>query len=65
MSAIANFPNLEAEREEQRNFLKHVVGRIDVFAVSPTGFAKSLIFQLEYSVRWNEGRIECHLRLLW
>ncbi|CAH3121705.1 unnamed protein product, partial [Porites lobata] len=30
---------------EQRNCLKHVVGRIDVFAISPTGFGKSLIFQ--------------------
>ncbi|CAH3138191.1 unnamed protein product, partial [Porites lobata] len=40
------FPNVEAKREEQRNCLKHVVGRIDVFAILPTGFGKRLIFQL-------------------
>ncbi|CAH3136159.1 unnamed protein product, partial [Porites lobata] len=40
------FPNVEAKREEQRNCLKHVVGRTDVFAISPTGFGKRLIFQL-------------------
>ena len=45
-TALRVFPNVEAKREEQRNCLKHVVGRIDVFAISPTGFGKSLIFQL-------------------
>ena len=44
-TALSDFPNVEAKREEQRNCLKHVVGRIDVFAISPTGFGKSLIFQ--------------------
>ena len=43
---LSDFPNVEAKREEQRNCLKHVVGRIDVFAISPTGFGKRLIFQL-------------------
>ena len=45
-TALKDFPNVEAKREEQRNCLKHVVGRIDVFAISPTGFGKRLIFQL-------------------
>ena len=36
---LSDFQNVEAKREEQRNCLKHVVGRIDVFAISPTGFA--------------------------
>ena len=44
--ALSDFPNVEVKREEERNCLKHVVGRIDVFAISPTGFGKSLIFQL-------------------
>ena len=43
-TALSDFP--EAKREEQRNYLKHLVGRIDVFAILPTGFGKSLIFQL-------------------
>ena len=42
-TALSHSPNVEAKREEQR---KHVVGRIDVFAISPTGFGKRLIFQL-------------------
>ena len=46
-TALSDFPNGEAKREEQRNCLKHVVGRIGVFAnFPPTGFGKILIFQL-------------------
>ena len=37
-TALSDFPNVDAKREEQRNCLKHVVGRIDVFAISPTSF---------------------------
>ena len=33
-TALRDFPNVEAKREEQRNCLKHVVGRIDVLAIS-------------------------------
>ena len=44
-TALSDFPNVEAKREGQRNCLKHVVGGIDVLAISPTGFGKSLIFQ--------------------
>ena len=29
-TAVSDFPNVEAKREEQRNSLKHLVGRIDV-----------------------------------
>ena len=43
---LSDFPNVEAKREEQRNCLKYVVGRIDVFAIFPTGFGKRPIFQL-------------------
>ena len=45
-TALSDFSNVESKREEQRNCLKHVVGRIDVFAIPPTGFGKRLIFQL-------------------
>ena len=56
-TALSDFPNVEAKREEQRNCLKQVVGRIDVFAISPTGFGKSLIFQLCPRIkRTLEGR---------
>ena len=43
-TALSKFPNVEAKREEQRNCLKHLVGRIDVCAILPTAFGKSLIF---------------------
>ena len=33
-------------KEEQRNAIKAFVDRKDVFAVLPTGFGKSLIYQL-------------------
>ena len=33
-TALSDFPSVEAKREEQRNCLKHVVGRIDVLAIS-------------------------------
>ena len=60
-TALSDFPNVEAKREEQRNCLKHVVGRIDVFAISPTGFGKSLIFQLfpriKRALEWRQDRI--------
>ena len=49
----------EAKREEQRNCLKHIVGRIDVFAT--TGFGKSLIFQLfpriKPALEWMQDRM--------
>ena len=40
-TALVDFSNVEANREEQRNDLKHLV-----FAIAPTGFGRSLIFQL-------------------
>ena len=46
-TVLSDFPNEEAKIEQQRNCLKHAVGRIDIFSnFSPTGFGKVLIFQL-------------------
>ena len=60
-TALSDFPNVEAKREEQRNCLKHVVGRIDAFAISPTGFGKRLIFQLfpqiKRALEWRQDRM--------
>ena len=44
-TALSDFSNVERKRKEKRNCLKHLVGRIGVFAILPTGFGKSL-FQL-------------------
>ena len=45
-AVLSDFANMVAKREEQRNCLKHLVDRIDVFVILLTGFGKSLIFQL-------------------
>ena len=45
-TVLSDFLNVEAIREKQRNCLTHLVDRIDVFAILPTGFGKSFIFQL-------------------
>ena len=47
-TALSDFPNVEAKRGEQRNCLKHVVGRIDVFAILPTGFPLSSLLLLRF-----------------
>ena len=39
-----DFPNVEAKSEEQRNCLKHVVGRIDVLAISHRLALKKFLF---------------------
>ena len=60
-TALGDFSNVEAKREEQRNYLKHLVGRIDVFAIWPTGFGRSLIFQLfpriNRALEWRQDRM--------
>ena len=43
-TALRDFPNVEAKREEQRNCLKHVVGRIDVFAISDRLALEKVLF---------------------
>ena len=37
-------------KEEQRNAIKAFVDRKDIFAVLPTGFSKSLMYQLAQMV---------------
>ena len=44
-TALSDFPNVEANREEQRNCFKHIVSRIDVVAISTTGFGKSFFLE--------------------
>ena len=43
-------------KEEQRNAIKAFVDRKDVFAILPTGFGKSLIYQLAPMVAKKMGR---------
>ena len=43
---VEDFPYEECLREEQKDCMKNMVNGKDVFAILPTGFGKSLIFQL-------------------
>ena len=44
--ASKKFPEIESLNELQRKALNAIMSRKDVFAILPTGFGKSLIFQL-------------------
>ena len=59
-TALSDFPNMEPKREEKRNCLKHLVGRIGVFAILPTGFGKSLFQpfpQIKRALEWRQDRM--------
>ena len=43
---LQDFPNIQALRKEQKLCLVNLACGKDVFAILPTGFGKSLIFQL-------------------
>ena len=45
-NALKDFPYVECLHEEQKVCMKNMVNGKDVFAILPTGFGKSLIFQL-------------------
>ena len=45
-SCLKDFPNVKELRKEQRTCLINLARGKDVFAILPTGFGKSLIFQL-------------------
>ena len=45
-NVLRDFPHVVSLREEQKDCLKNLVAGKDVFAILPTGFGKSLIFQL-------------------
>ena len=43
---LEDFPYVECLREEQKDYMKNMVNDKDDFAILPTGFGKSLTFQL-------------------
>ena len=51
----------EGKTRRAKKCLKHIVGRIDVFAILPTGLGKSLIFQLfpgiKCALEWRQDRM--------
>ena len=48
--SLKYFPEVENFKPEQRLIVEHVVRKKDVFAALPTGFGKSLTFQILPSV---------------
>ena len=45
-NVLRDFPHVLSPREEKKDCLKNLVAGKDVFAIFPTGFGKSFIFQL-------------------
>ena len=46
MNALKDFPHVDSVRREQKECLETLVQGKDVFAILPTGFGKSLVFQI-------------------
>ena len=44
--ALSDFSNITQLKEEQKRCLRSLAERKDVFCILPTGFGKSLIFQM-------------------
>ena len=44
--SLKDFPHIPCLKEEQKRCLRSVADKKDVFGILPTGFGKSLIFQL-------------------
>lgn len=45
-SALSLFPNVNVLKPEQKECIKELLSKKDVFGLLPTGFGKSLIYQL-------------------
>lgn len=46
INALKDFPHVDSVRREQKECLENLVQGKDVFAILPTGFGKSLVFQI-------------------
>ena len=57
-SVLSNLPNIVSLKEHQRPALKAFVGGNDVFALVPTGFGKSLIYQMAPLVVKEMGLVQ-------
>ena len=48
---LSNFPSITHVKEEQSHCIKSLLDGKDVFGVLPTGFGKSLIYQLFIAIK--------------
>ena len=60
--ALESFPNIDCLRDEQKKCIAALLQKKDVLGLLPTGFGKSLIFQLYPRIfELVNGRKNCHV----
>lgn len=57
-TVLSNLSHIHSLKDEQRTVLKAFIGGKDVFALLPTGFGKSLIYQMAPLVVKEMGRVQ-------
>ena len=61
-SALESFPNIDRLKDEQKKCIAALLQKKDVLGLLPTGFGKSLIFQLYPRIfELVNGRKNCHV----
>ena len=61
-SALESFPNIDCLKDEQKKCISALLQKKDVLGLLPTGFGKSLIFQLHPRIfELVNGRKNCHV----
>ena len=61
-SALKSFPNIDCLKDEQKKCIAALLQRKDLLGLLPTGFGKSLIFQLYPRIfELVNGRKNCHV----
>ena len=61
-SALESFPNIDCLKDEQKKCIAALLQKKDVLGLLPTGFGKSLIFQLYPRIfELVNGRKNCHV----
>ena len=62
-SALSSFPNVDVLKPEQKECIAELLSKKDVLGLLPTGFGKSLIYQLFPRVHAfvNDGDKKCHV----
>ena len=60
--ALESFPDIDCLKDEQKNCIATLLQKKDVLGLLPTGFGKSLIFQLYPRIfELVKGKKDCHV----
>ena len=57
LTVLSKLPLIDSLKDEQRTALKESIGGKDVMALLPTGYGKSLIYQMAPLVAKETGRV--------